>query len=130
MSLKTWRPKAQDRQNEFNNSNSTGGGLHKDNFIDPLTRQLKTFYDRSFKVFTGTRDDFSHSRQNLPRKSHTAGNAHSIQVKPCPFQLTSWRSSAILNPKMGAPVNLLQHKQHFHHSAGGPTQIDKQTKTT
>jgi len=25
MSLKTWRPKAQGRQNEFNNSTSTGG---------------------------------------------------------------------------------------------------------
>jgi hypothetical protein len=49
-------------------------GLHKDNFIDPLARQLKTFYDKSFKVFTATTDDFSHSRQNLPRKNLSADN--------------------------------------------------------
>ena len=64
-------------------------------------------------MFTGTRADFSHSRQNLPCKSHTAGNSHSIQVKPCPFQHTCWRSSTILNQKMGAPANWLQHKQHI-----------------
>jgi len=87
--------------------------LHKDNFIDPLARQLKTFYDQSFKVFKGMRDDFSYSRQNLPCKSHTASKSHSIQVKPCPFQHTCWRSSAILNLKMGAPANLLQHKPNI-----------------
>jgi hypothetical protein len=64
-------------------------------------------------VFTGAKDDFSHSRKNLPCKSHTAGNSHSIQIKPCPFQHTCWRSSAILKLKMGAPANLLQHKRHI-----------------
>jgi len=49
-------------------------GQHKDNFIDPLARQLKTFYDLSFKVFTGTTDEgrfFSFKTKPSPQKLHS-----------------------------------------------------------